>query len=307
MASHNFDSIELNSDSLKHHVKFLIIFLIISYGDSSKLKKNRENRRFTPMLSRTVLIHHHIFKNAGTSFNHALKQFFQDRYFEYDLPHSRLVTAEYLERFILEHPQAAVISSHHACLPTPQGANYQTISSILLRNPLSRIESIYQFERQQESDTQGAKQAKLLSFKDYAIWRLEKTPNMFCNYQTHYCSRIEQSKNDRRATEKDLQQAIYNLQNCAIVGLVERYTDFLKIAQQKLYRYYPKIVLENRYLNVTNRQLNRQINTEKIKNNLKLKLGEKLVGILEAGNQLDYQLYEIAQKIAERELLSVGN
>jgi hypothetical protein len=32
-----------------------------------------------------------------------------------------------------------------------------------------------------------------------------------------------------------------------------------------------------------------------------------LVGILEAGNQLDYQLYEIAQKIAERELFSVGN
>jgi hypothetical protein len=254
------------------------------------------------MVSRTILIHHHIFKNAGTSFNHALKQFFQDRYFEYDLPESKLVTAQILERFILEHPQAEIISSHHACLPAPQGANYQTISSILLRHPLARIESIYQFERQQNSDTQGAKQAKLLSFKNYVIWRLEKTPNMFCNYQTHYCSRSKQEQNDRIVTPNELQQAINNLQNCAIVGVVEGYADFLKIAQQKLKNYYPQITLKYQYLNTTRSQVDQAATTEKIQNNLKLKLGEKLVSILEAGNQLDYQLYKIAQKIIENQL-----
>jgi hypothetical protein len=251
-----------------------------------------------------VLIHHHIFKNAGTSFNYALKQFFQANYCEYDLPNSQIVTAQYLEKFILEHPQTKVISSHHACLPTPQGSNYRTISSVLLRHPLARIESIYKFERQQNADTQGAKQAKLLNFKEYVIWRLDKTPNMFCNYQTHYCSRTKQSENDIKATQQSLARAIDNLQNCAIVGLVERYTDFLKIAQRKLDYYYSGLTLEYQYLNATNRQ---QINTEKIKNNLKLKLGEKLVCLLEEGNQLDYQLYEVARKIADRELLTIGN
>jgi hypothetical protein len=256
------------------------------------------------MVSRTILIHHHIFKNAGTSFNHALKQFFQDRYFEYDLPDSKLVTDRVLERFILDHPQAEAISSHHACLPAPRGTSYQTISSILLRHPLARIESIYQFERQQNADTQGAKQAKVLNFKDYVIWRLEKTPNMFCNYQTHYCSRRKQEQNDRIVTPNELQQAIQNLQNCAIVGLVESYADFLKIARQKLKNYYPKITLEYQYLNTTSLQFDRALTLEKIQNNLKLKLGEKLVNILEANNQLDYQLYEIAQQIIDRQLTS---
>ena len=72
------------------------------------------------MQSRIILVHHHIFKNAGTSFNHALKQYFQDGFFEYDLPNSQIVTQEHLAQFIANHPQALAISSHHACMPSFQ-------------------------------------------------------------------------------------------------------------------------------------------------------------------------------------------
>jgi hypothetical protein len=247
------------------------------------------------MPHKTVLIHHHIFKNAGTSFNHALKQYFQNNFFEYDLPNSHLVTNQHLADFIEDHPQALAISSHHACLDTPQGVNYQTISSILLRQPLARIESIYKFEHKQQADTIGAIKAKELGFKDYVLWRLAKTPNMFCNYQTHYCSRTKQADVNQRPTPESLKTAVRNLKNCAIVGTVERYEDFLEIANHQLRQFYPDITLNYSFLNRTAPIVSQ---TAQIRENLVTKLGQDLVVELETKNQLDYKLYQVAQDIA---------
>lgn len=247
------------------------------------------------MSHKTILIHHHIFKNAGTSFNHALKRYFQNNFFEYDLPNSHLVTNQHLAEFIVNHPQALAISSHHACLPTPQGKDYQTISSILLRRPLARIESIYKFEHQQQANTEGAIKAKELGFKDYVLWRLKRTPNMICNYQTHYCSRTKQSEINKRPDLESLEIAIKNLKNCAIVGTVEQYSNFLEIAEDKLSQFYPDITLKYTFLNRTSPSVNA---VEQVKQNLILKLGQDLVVELETKNNLDSQLYEVANNIA---------
>ncbi len=251
------------------------------------------------MSKKTILIHHHIFKNAGTSFNHALKKYFQNSFFEYDLPNSHLVTNEHLTRFILEHPQALAISSHHACLTIPQGINYRTISSILIRQPLARIQSVYNFEHKQQANTPGAIKAKELPFREYVLWRLEKTPNMFCNYQTHYCSRTQQSDVNKRPNEASLEIAIKNLKNCALVGTVENYNQFLKISNDKMRQFYPNIKLDYIFLNSTT-PIAKKI--EQTKDNLVRELGQDLVGELEARNYLDYQLYQLAEKISSANL-----
>ncbi len=247
-------------------------------------------------MTRTILIHHHIFKNAGTSFNYALQGYFGDRFLEFDLPNSQVVTASHLEKLILERPEALAISSHHACMPTPQGENYRTISSVLLRKPLSRIQSIYKFETKQDAGTEGAIQAKNLDFKEYVIWRLEHTPVMFCNYQTHYCSR--QSDRHDLPTEKELKVAIENIKNCSIVGTVERYRDSLKIATNQLRKIYPDINLEYQRLNITSNQKAKQ----EVKLELIEELGEKIVEKLEAMNQLDEKLYQVAEYLVNERL-----
>lgn len=247
------------------------------------------------MPQKTILIHHHIFKNAGTSFNHALKRYFQNSFFEYDLPNSHLVTNQHLTKFILEHPEALAISSHHACLPVPQGIDYQTISSILIREPLARIKSMYKFEHKQQANTQGAIKAKELEFKEYVLWRLKKTPNMFCNYQTHYCSRTKQSDINKSASGESLEIAIKNLKNCAIVGTVENYDRFLKIANDKMRQFYPDIKLNYTFLNKTSPVEKKQ---EQSREDLAVELGQDLVAELEAKNHLDYQLYRVAENIS---------
>jgi vacuolar-type H+-ATPase subunit I/STV1 len=245
-------------------------------------------------MTRVILIHHHIFKNAGTSFNYALKQYFGDNFFEFDLPDSKAVTQNHLRRFILQHPQALAISSHHACMPTPQGKDFQTISSVLLRKPLARIKSIYNFEHKQQAQTEGAIKAKELNFKDYVLWRLNKTPVMFCNYQTHYCSRVKSVTGKCKVTEDDLKIAIQNLKKCAIVGTVEKYDQSLKSAENKLRQFYPAISLKSTFLN-TSSQTERSENETRDK--LIKELGEGIVNKIEEMNKLDDDLYKVADDI----------
>lgn len=242
-------------------------------------------------MKKNILIHHHIFKNAGTSFNYALKQYFGARFFEYDLPQSQVVSQDILDKFILEHPDALAISSHHACMPTPQGQEYQTISSVFLRKPLDRIRSIYNFERKQDAQTQGAIKAKELDFKEYVVWRLKFTPTMFCNYQTHYCSRTTNNNAKYLPTNRDLEIAIENLHKCTIVGTVERYQETLNLAEAEIKKFYPSIKLDYQYLNATSQS---KKTSESIQESLIEDLGEKIVAELENMNQLDKCLYEVA-------------
>ena len=242
-------------------------------------------------MSHLILVHHHIFKNAGTSFNHALKQNFGANFLEFDLPKGEIVTQDILDDFITKNPQALAISGHHICLPTPQGENYQTISSILLRKPLARIRSIYNFERKQDAQTSGAIKAKELNFKEFVEWRLATSPFVFCNYQTLYCSRTDKTKPKYIPTEKDLELAIRNLSQCTVVGTVERYQESLEIANERLKEFFPDLNLAYVHKNVTSKSVP---SDKEIREGLVEDLGEDMVAKLEEMNQLDEQLYKVA-------------
>ena len=256
-------------------------------------------------MKRTILIHHHIFKNAGTSLQYALKKYFEEKYYECELPQSQMVTNEDLEKFILKNPQALAISGHHICLPAPQGKEYQTLSIVLLRNPLARVESIYKFEKKQNSQTQGAIKAKELDFQGYVRWRLDKTPTMLCNYQTCYCARKNKSEGSKIPTEQDLKIAMENLKVSYVVGTVERYEETLELANKKLSQNYPGINLEYSYLNVTNKKAIKQ--EDEIRKKLEVELGEEMLSELEEGNKLDETLWKTADRITKEELEMVGS
>lgn len=251
-------------------------------------------------MKRTILIHHHIFKNAGTSLQYALKKYFEDKYFECELPQSQMVIEDDLKKFILKTPQALAISGHHICMPTPQGEDYKTLSIVLLRNPLARVESIYKFEKKQTAQTEGAIKAKELDFKEYVRWRLDKTPTMLCNYQTYYCARKNKSEGSKIPTEQDLKVALHNIRSSAVVGTVERYEETLELANKILIQYYPGINLEYTFLNVTNKK---EVKPKgEIKNKLAAALGEEMVNELEARNQLDKMLWRVGDRVLTEKL-----
>ncbi|MEM9772997.1 MAG: sulfotransferase family 2 domain-containing protein [Chloroflexota bacterium] len=247
------------------------------------------------MEKKTILIHHHIFKNAGTSFNAALHEAFGDQFFEFDLPANDPVVKEDILKFIEDNPSASAISSHHAVLGELQTESYQTISSILIRDPLGRIESIYNFQRKQTHDAPTAVKARELDFKGFIEWSMQKMPKLFCNFQTHYCWRTEKIDRKSRVFDHHIDIALQKLSECAIVGTVENYSQFLLNTERVLSKNHPNITLKNERLNTTS---SRTFNHEELVENLTERIGSELVNELIKQNQFDYQLHRMAEEMS---------
>lgn len=244
---------------------------------------------------RPLIFHYHIFKNAGTSFNWSLKQYFKGSFFEYDpVLANGILSPEEIIKFATDHPEANVISSHQAFLPVPQLPNRQVVSTILIRDPIARIRSIYNFERMQKADNSGANKAKELGFKDYIEWRLDATPNMLCNYQVHYCSRTLETFANIPG-EEQFQKAVSNLKKIRVVGTVERYNEWLQSVELALQKNFPRLILNNRHLNISTKSSSSS-DTEII-NAMMVDLGEDLVSRLLKSNELDMRLLQEADSL----------
>lgn len=138
--------------------------------------------------STLVIVHCHIFKNAGSTFDWSLRRQFGERMMEHKGANGTVLTAEDLKR-IVEGGSVRAVSSHAVHLPLPVIENVELQPALFLRHPIERVYSVYAFERRQKDDTPGSRQAKKLAFGDYVSWRLDSSsPAVIRNYQTRYCA-----------------------------------------------------------------------------------------------------------------------
>ena len=159
-----------------------------AWGDSGKRRHGTGlPRKRLP----AILIHYHIFKNAGSSFEWALEKAFRAKnVLLLDKPsHDGYISARDITESVRKKPSIKVISTHQAAPPPPRIRDRKIVTSILIRDPIARIRSIYAFERSQKVDHVGTLKARELDFKGYVEWRLEASPRMFCNFQVHFCCR----------------------------------------------------------------------------------------------------------------------
>jgi hypothetical protein len=126
--------------------------------------------------TRPIILHYHLFKNAGTTIEYILDCNFQEGHrriendvLRYALPNSKIID------LVKSDSTIKAVSSHQARPPLPQSEGITFLPIIFLRHPLDRIESIYLFEKKLPPDTPswGGKMARKLSFPDYVKWRLD--------------------------------------------------------------------------------------------------------------------------------------
>lgn len=103
---------------------------------------------------RFVILHYHIFKNAGTAVENLLKSNFAARFAEFEgdsadcqLSGSSLVA--WLER----NPEVQAVSSHQLRYPKPETPGFVFFDLCFLRDPIDRIYSIYTFFRKHPSQS----------------------------------------------------------------------------------------------------------------------------------------------------------
>ena len=270
-----------------------------------KRRASRKARSMTSRRTRPLLVHYHIFKNAGTSFEWTLEQALGTRFCPYDstAPNQILSSADII-RCVKRRPEMEAVSSHQASFPAPKIRGREIVTSILIRDPIARIRSIYAFERQQKVSTPGALKAKELDFRGYVEWRLSTAPAMLCNHQVYFCSRTKGTHHEGGLDEAHLRKAIANLDQVDIVGTVERYGEWLTLAQLILCKAFPNILLSATRQNVTGAR--RETTEAAILDDLVNNLGQALAEHLLESNKLDMCLHQAADALLARKLAENG-
>jgi hypothetical protein len=196
---------------------------------------------------RTIILHYHLFKNAGTSVDAILKRNFGDRWVTREFPAMNGNNTALVEQWIRETPEAIAYSSHTMMGPIPQVDGVRVISFMLLRDPIERIKSAYRFERTQDADTWGARLAKEHDFEGYVRARLARPGDRQCrNFQTYRLASLVPGAGT------ELERAKQALQELTVVGRVEAFDEAMarlaSISQPFFAQFYTVSVFANRSL-----------------------------------------------------------
>jgi hypothetical protein len=169
---------------------------------------------------RTVILHYHLFKNAGTSFDGILKRNFPGKWrsTEFNGGNNSSAVADW----ITANPDAIAFSSHTATGPVPVIPGVQVVSVLFLRDPVARIRSAYQFERRQtvarDNDRMGVHLAAKTDFEGYVRGRLAVPGDRQC--RNFHAARLAGFV---RRSAPELERAIEGLAALSFIGEVEQF------------------------------------------------------------------------------------
>lgn len=253
-------------------------------------------------VKRVIIVHVHMFKNAGSTFDWSLKKNFGRDFIDHREDDKMRQGAKYFGPYLEENAHVKAVSSHHIRLPLPDVKGCRCLPVFILRHPVDRIGSVYAFHRKQKSDTPGAVKAKEMSFKEYVCWFMDKySPATIRDFQTRYCSgNIGVIKN---LTEKEYNDARQSLQNTPLVGIVEQYAESMVLFEHHLKEFFPGINLGFKKQNVGKRQAD---SMETRIRNIEAELGEEAMNLVKENNHYDFMLYEEAKKLLASRLSGVA-
>lgn len=230
-------------------------------------------------MTRTVVLHYHLFKNAGTSLDQVLKENFGDRWVTAEFPTNTADNSAAVAAWIRDIPQAVAFSTHTALGPVPRIEGLNLITVMLLRDPLERVRSAYRFERRQQADTWGAQLAKAHDLRGYVTARLDRPGDRQCrNFQTDRLARLVPGP------EPELQRALRGLEQLSVVGLVEDFDGTLRRLAAALTDSYPDFTVRPVRANASAKRIPPPI-------------GPRVRRLLEAANGDDHRVLQAARSM----------
>ncbi len=244
---------------------------------------------------RLIIAHGHIFKNAGSTLDWSLQRSFGDGFLDHrDDKLMREHGTRHLGELVAEQTSLQAISSHHMAGTMPDLEGHQFAQVYLLRNPIQRVRSVYEFERQQRSDSLGARTAKSKTFREYVAWRMQaNVPRTIRNYQTIYLAGAHDYLEPEEPGAELFARALEQLRSVTFVGLVDRYDESMVAMEYRLRPALPSLDLAYVKQNVTRPGLFRKSSREPT--SILDQLGE-LASTVISKNGLDLALYQLADR-----------
>jgi len=257
------------------------------------------------MKKRDIIVHAHIFKNAGSSFDSALKELFMEQFVDHR-DDQQIVRGkeEYLINFLDQHQNIQAFSSHSIHFYPKNNEKYNLYPVYFVRHPIDRIRSVYSFEKKQvPANTKGSKKAKELNMNDYISWYMkDDSPFTIRNSQTIFLSGLGPGVANM---DKKYIKALVNLKNIFLLGIVDRYDKSMVVFEEYLKNIFPSIDLSYIRRNITDTDTQSTVDEKAQK--LLSQLDEKLQKEVLQKNEYDLKLYSKANELLDQKIADIDN
>jgi len=246
-----------------------------------------------------VLLHFHIFKNAGRTIQWILVKNFSNNAIRIDFDKKgSIMSQDFILNYLTNHPKIKFFSSHQIRFPVPESSIFHFLPILFLRHPIDRIYSIYNFHRKRPNKNRLIIQkAHSLNFNDFVEWVLENTKSI-TNFQTRYVS----NQSNDELNKNDLKIASGYLKNCTVIGTVDRFNESLVASLPVLSQWFKNLDIKYVRQNVTTTG---NENFEKKLDEIKSKLKDDVINELFKKNDFDFQLYSLANKEIDNRIESI--
>ena len=194
--------------------------------------------RLSAQKPRHIILHYHIFKNAGTTIYSILQRNFGKRLAPLESKHFNSTLAnEALIAFLQKHPKIKAVSSHHLVPPKPVDPSFVFHDILFLRHPLARFSSMYDFYRRADvTDDPLSLEAHRRTTAEFMRLLIEEHPGHVSNVQVAFLSR-----RDRRSDESMLDSAVRVAGQASVLGLAEAFDIGAVQAEHTLSPVFPRI------------------------------------------------------------------
>lgn len=250
-------------------------------------------------MGRAVLVHYHIFKNAGCSVDASLKASFGSAWAGFEGLHAHdIQSSTQLAQFLENNPNILAVSTHLARPPLPWDG---CLPVVFLRHPLLRARSVYEFTLRDPAQP-FSDVARENGFAGYIRWVLRRGSGsvVIRNYQVVHLSQASwrcEHILDAEANQRDLEDAKALLTEWGVAGIVESYALSARTFQALYGPFLPGLEFKNVRVNATS-SVHGSIQ-EQIEQSRDL-LGRALCDDFMDVNALDVALYEHAARVLDR-------
>lgn len=240
---------------------------------------------------RRLLVHYHLFKNAGSSVDHLLKAAYGDHWVNHDPgdpPH--LISANELVDFIDDNEHLRAMSSHMLVPPLPD-CDVDVYPIVFLREPISRVMSAYLFEwkkQKQVSEPIG-------SLSEYLDDKFSNPrANAIEDFQCLRLGNRDPSRRNpdlKRSDTEILSDGKSFITSLPVFGLVDRFSESIARFGEQYSSFFPEVSFTSVNRNSTQ---DTAISLDERYQKILDQIGPTLFAELVQRNQLDIRLYEYA-------------
>jgi len=254
-------------------------------------------------LKKHIIIHFHIFKNAGTTLEEIFKKNFGDNAISKDTgdPRGILSWAKVFSHLI-NYPEVKAFSSHQIRFPIPDNSDFSLLPFVLLRHPIDRAFSMYIFDKKRKNlkNQIMIEKAHNLTIKEYFKWNIEnKKHRGMKNFQVRCLSGKAKNLETYR---DDLQLAIELLNDCTVIGTVDRFDETMTLAEETLRPFFENIDCTYVIKNVNEE---RKRNLDERLEQARIQIGDSLMNQLEEVNRMDLELYSKTNEVLDNRIKEV--